>query len=275
MNIVRKVMISPTCRLHMKKAKNKVRMKERDWLTSEDEFFSRSNSPVSSFTIDYNSSRMKARDIPIKPRNAMQERYLRVLEDSSLPIVVAAGPAGVAKTFLCNAVGIKKLLDGEVDKLIITRPAVSVDEEHGFLPGSLEEKMDPWMRPIYDVFYKFVSPSIIKNMIAKQDIEICPLAYMRGRTFDNAWICADEMQNSTVDQMLMLLTRIGSNSKLIITGDPNQHDRGFRENGLNDFITRIDSHGGDNNIEIVKFNAEHVERHPVIKHIINIYANRS
>ena len=116
---------------------------------------------------------------------------------------------------------------------MITRPAVSVDEQHGFLPGTLEEKMDPWLRPIYDVFYKFITPAQVNNLINKQQIEICPLAYMRGRTFDNAWICADEMQNSTPQQMLMLLTRIGKNSKLVITGDPAQHDRGFEKNGLN------------------------------------------
>lgn len=260
------------------KGKNKYRYRgDKDWLTSDDEMFSRSSSPIQSSIMIMGQSSYKSdasyslRTPEIKPRNEMQTRYLNLLETPHPPIVIAAGPAGVAKTYLCNAVGIKKLIDGSVDKLIITRPAVSVDEEHGFLPGTLEEKMDPWLRPIYDVFYKFVSPATIKNMIAKQQIEICPLAYMRGRTFDNAWICADEMQNSTTQQMLMLLTRIGANSKLVITGDPQQHDRGYVENGLNDFIKRMHRSDRTKNIELVQFTEDHVERHPVIREILRMY----
>ena len=203
----------------------------------------------------------------------MQEKYVQCLETEHPSIVVSIGPAGVAKTYLCNAIGIQKLLSGAVDKLIITRPAVSVDEQHGFLPGTLEEKMDPWLRPIYDVFYKFVSPAKVHTLIASQKIEICPLAYMRGRTFDNAWICADEMQNSTTQQMLMLLTRIGKNSKLVITGDPAQHDRGFHQNGLQDLLLRLhhqkDAVGSD--VRLIEFTEEHVERHPVIKKILKMY----
>lgn len=225
-----------------------------------------------SFSQSYTS--MKKNVEPIKPRNDRQALYLRLLEAPNPPIVVAAGPAGVAKTYLCNAVGIQKLLNGSVEKLIITRPAVSVDEQHGFLPGTLEDKMDPWLRPIYDVFYKFISPQYLQDMIRKQKIEICPLAYMRGRTFDNAWICADEMQNSTVSQMMMLLTRIGMNSKLVITGDPHQHDRGFTVNGLTDFTSRYDKHIDEsiyNDIQIVNFTHEDVERHPVIRRILHMY----
>lgn len=215
---------------------------------------------------------------PIKARNPAQEYYLKMLENERPSIVIAAGPAGVAKTYLCNAVGIQKLINGSIDKLVITRPAVSVDEQHGFLPGTLEEKMDPWLRPIYDVFYKFISPSQVNNLINKQQIEICPLAYMRGRTFDNAWICADEMQNSTPQQMLMLLTRIGKNSKLVITGDPAQHDRGFEKNGLIDLLARLpqdDEENKDGDIRTVFFTEEHVERHPVIRKILKMYKTKS
>lgn len=209
----------------------------------------------------------------IKPRNAAQEKYMKLLETPSPPIVVAVGPAGVAKTYLCNAIGIQKLLNGQVDKLIITRPAVSVAEQLGHLPGTLEEKMDPWMRPIYDVFYKFVSPQKVQAMIQKQQIEICPLGFMRGRTFDNAWICADEMQNSTPEQMLMMLTRIGKNSKLVITGDPAQHDRGFERNGLVDLLRRLDTTSEEayHDIHVCQFTHEHVERHPVIKKVLKLY----
>jgi phosphate starvation-inducible PhoH-like protein len=176
-------------------------------------------------------------------------------------------------------VGIQKLISGSIEKLIITRPAVSVDEQHGFLPGTLEEKMDPWLRPIYDVFYKFISPSQVSNLMMKQQIEICPLAYMRGRTFDNAWICADEMQNSTPQQMLMLLTRIGKGSKLVITGDPAQHDRGFERNGLVDLLSRMDmeenKEHASSDIKTVFFTEDHVERNPVIKKILKMYKTKS
>jgi phosphate starvation-inducible PhoH-like protein len=197
---------------------------------------------------------------------------MNLLQTPASPsIVVATGPAGVAKTFISTAMGISKLKDGSIRKLIITRPAVAAGSDAiGFLPGTLEAKMDPFTRPIFDVFHKFASQKEVQAMIARQDIEICPLIYMRGRTFDNAWICADEMQNSTPEQMLMLLTRIGENSKLIINGDPTQHDRKYEVNGLADFLQRLDRSPCDE-IALVNFTEEHVERHPVIKKIIHMY----
>lgn len=215
---------------------------------------------------------------PIVPRNERQEEYLRWLTADDPPIVVAVGPAGVAKTYLCSAVGIQKLLDGTIERLIITRPAVSVDENHGFLPGDINAKLDPWMRPLFDVFHKYVTPNKLKALIEAQHIEICPLAYMRGRTFDNCFIVADETQNSTVSQMMMLMTRIGMGSKLVITGDPNQHDRGFGTNGLNDFLRRLSASTDSNalrDIKVVRFLAQDVERHPVIKHVLNLYNDKS
>lgn len=220
------------------------------------------------------SSYHTRRPDPIVPRNERQAAYLSMLETRDPPIIVAVGPAGVAKTYICTAVGIQKLLAGTVSRLVITRPAVSVDEQHGFLPGTLEDKMDPWMRPIYDVFHKYVSPTHLKALITNGKIEICPLAYMRGRTFEDAFICADEMQNSTVSQYLMLLTRIGTGSKLVITGDPDQHDRGFAVNGLSDFLHRMDNcidERTTDKLRIVRFTNADVERHPVIKHVIELY----
>lgn len=266
------------------KGKGKSRARDRDlWgVESDDEIYGGSRSLGSSlptcFAFD-NEALGSSGPMPsmsmkeVRPRNAAQEKYVRLLETPSPPIVIAVGPAGVAKTFLCNAIGIQKLLNGSVDKLIITRPAVSVAEQLGHLPGTLEEKMDPWMRPIYDVFYKFVTPSKVQSMIQKQQIEICPLGFMRGRTFDNAWICADEMQNSTPEQMLMMLTRIGRNSKLVITGDPLQHDRGFERNGLLDLLNRLDerSESEHHDIHVCRFTHEHVERHPVIKKVLKLY----
>jgi len=228
---------------------------------------------------------------PIKPRNSVQEKYLKLLTDKNPPILIATGPAGVAKTYLCTAVAIQKLIDGSITKLIITRPAVSVDEEHGFLPGSLEEKMDPWMRPIYDVFYKYMSPARVQALIAKQVIEICPLAYMRGRTFDNAFIIADEMQNCTTNQMLMLLTRIGKDSKLVVTGDPAQFERGFQQNGLIDLLRKMEKaairktetgeppeeveEDASMGIQVISFTAVHVERHPIIRRVLRLYESSS
>jgi len=274
--------ISPVCRLK-RMGKNKTKMKYgRDNYISDDEDFTMdmvysSYSPSAPSSQFFSNMKGGSKHI-VKPRNKTQEEYLKLLESSKPSIIIASGPAGVAKTYLCNAIGIQKLLHGEVEKLVITRPAVSVDEEHGFLPGTLEDKMDPWLRPIYDVFHNFVSPVQVKNMISKQEIEICPLAYMRGRTFDNAFICADEMQNSTPQQMLMISTRIGKNSKLVITGDPYQHDRGYGENGFADFITKYKTaiHNNNNSelqneIQLIEFTEKDVERSNAVKVILSLY----
>lgn len=209
----------------------------------------------------------------IKPRNANQKLYMDALEKDSNHIIFATGPAGTGKTILACHLGLRKLQSGDVQKLILTRPAVSVEEQHGFLPGTLEEKMEPWLRPVYDVFYQYFSPQKLQSLIQKQVIEICPLAYMRGRTFENAWIIADEAQNMTPNQMLMLLTRIGNHSKMIITGDPKQHDRGFEQNGLTDFLQRYEGKKDkfNNEVFVIEFVHADVERHPVIRKILGLY----
>lgn len=209
----------------------------------------------------------------IKPRNENQKIYMDALEKEHHPIIFATGPAGTGKTILACHLGLRKLQSGDVQKLILTRPAVSVEEQHGFLPGTLEEKMEPWLRPVYDVFYQYFSPQKLQTLIQKQVIEICPLAYMRGRTFENAWIIADEAQNMTPNQMLMLLTRIGNNSKMIITGDPKQHDRGFECNGLTDFLQRYNEKKDKftNEVVVIEFLYGDVERHPIIRKILGLY----
>jgi phosphate starvation-inducible PhoH-like protein len=209
----------------------------------------------------------------ILPRNIAQEDYLYQLADPSSNIVFAVGPAGTGKTLLCTQMGIKAYMEREVSKIVITRPAVSVDEQHGFLPGDLNEKMAPWTRPIFDIFEKHFSVSQIETMLFENIIEIAPLAYMRGRTFENSWIIADEMQNATKSQMKMLLTRIGNNTKMIVTGDLKQHDRGFSENGLSDFIELVDTYDEHNlsHIKISKFDMQDVERHPAVIEILEIY----
>ena len=277
--------ISPVIRQGGMKGKNKAKFtKYRDnYLSEDDDEFSMdmmySTHSHSAPSASFYSNSVKMPKFTIKPKNKNQEHYIKMLEAPKPSIIIASGPAGVAKTYLCNAIGIQKLINGEYEKLIITRPAVSVDEEHGFLPGTLEDKMDPWLRPIYDVFHKFVSPIQVKNMIAKQEIEICPLAYMRGRTFDNAFICADEMQNSTIQQMLMIATRIGKNSKLVITGDPSQHDRRFSDNGFADFIKKYKITAAndinneiDNEIDLIEFTPEDIERSNAVKVVLNMYS---
>ncbi len=152
-----------------------------------------------------------------KPLNKSQEKYYHLLQNKNKKIVMAVGPSGTGKTTLATEVGIRHLLLGNISKLILVRPTIAVDDEQlGFLPGGLEDKMAPWVRPIYDILYQFISPKEVQSMIENKEIELAPLAYMRGRTFKNCWIVADEMQNSTINQMKMLLTRIGHNTKIVI-----------------------------------------------------------
>jgi len=168
----------------------------------------------------------------------------------------------------CHA-GSKALANRQVDRLILTRPAVSVDEQHGFLPGTLEKKMEPWTRPMFDCLHRYMSPKQVRALIEDGKIEISPLAYMRGRTFDNAWIIGDEMQNSTPSQMKMLLTRIGEGSKLVVAGDIQQHDRGFEDNGLADLVNR--SNPASLSIRHINFTDEDVVRSEVIKEVLSMY----
>ena len=171
---------------------------------------------------------------------------------------------------LAVQMAIKLLKEGMINKIIVTRPAVSVDEEHGFLPGDLNAKMAPWTRPIFDVFEDYYHPREIAGMLEDGVIEISPLAYMRGRTFKNAFVIADEMQNTTPSQMKMLLTRIGDNSRMVVTGDLNQADRP-RENGLLEFCSLYGRGGDYRMIALARFETKDVERHPVVKEVLKIY----
>jgi phosphate starvation-inducible PhoH-like protein len=204
----------------------------------------------------------------ITPRTVTQRKYIDFLY-SSVPIVIGTGPAGTGKTLLACHAGSKALMNGQVNKLVLTRPAVSVDEQHGFLPGTLEKKMEPWTRPMFDALHRYFSPKNVRDMVHDQQIEICPLAYMRGRTFDHAWIIGDEMQNSTSSQMKMLLTRIGHGSKMVIAGDVKQFERGFEQNGLVDLLARLDV--ASLNIKQVQFSEEDILRSEVVKEVLRMY----
>jgi phosphate starvation-inducible PhoH-like protein len=214
----------------------------------------------------------KYKRVEIMPRNLRQEDYLAYLENPKKDMVFALGPAGTGKTLIATLWAIKQLKSREIERIVITRPAVSVDEQHGFLPGTLEQKMAPWTRPIMDVFREFWDLKQIESMLENEVIEIAPLAYMRGRTFKNCVIIGDELQNSTVSQMKMLLTRIGEGSKMVITGDLNQHDRGFEQNGLADFIKRL-AEDPSSRMSLVEFERQHVERHPAVAEVLRIYGD--
>jgi phosphate starvation-inducible protein PhoH len=206
-----------------------------------------------------------------KPKNESQEEYARLLKNKNKKIVIATGPAGTGKTLFATEYGIKCFLLGTYEKLIFTRPSVSVDEDLGYLPGTLEEKMAPWVRPIYDVLYNFVSPKEVTMMMEEKIIEIAPLGYMRGRTFKNCWIVADEMQNSSVSQMKMLLTRLGENSRLIITGDLEQYDKQNELNGLEDFLSKFKGKRSSS-ITSFEFQRGDIQREAVVKEILDIYS---
>jgi phosphate starvation-inducible protein PhoH and related proteins len=212
----------------------------------------------------------KKQQVHIIPRNTSQEHYLELLKNPKKHIVFAIGPAGTGKTMLGVQWAIKQLKEGVIDKIIITRPAVSVDEEHGFLPGTLNQKMEPWTKPIMDVFQEYYHTKQIAEMLEEGTIEISPLAYMRGRTFKNAFIVADEMQNATASQMKMLLTRIGENSRMVVTGDLAQADRP-KENGLLEFCELYGQGGEYRMIAMARFETKDIERHPVVKEVLSIY----
>lgn len=206
-----------------------------------------------------------------QPKNVHQEQYLKLLQQKSKKIIVVSGPAGTGKTLFAVENGVRNFLLGKIDKLIFTRPSVSVDEDLGYLPGTLEEKMAPWVRPIYDVLYQFLTPKDVQQQMEDKLIEIAPLGYMRGRTFKNTWIIADEMQNSTVAQMKMLLTRLGENSRLIITGDLEQYDRPDTINGLEDFLQKFKGKRSSS-ISNFEFERADIQREEVVKEVLDIYS---
>jgi phosphate starvation-inducible PhoH-like protein len=213
----------------------------------------------------------KKQRVSLYPRNENQKTYIQRLQDEQKSIVFAIGPAGTGKTMLAVQHGIKLFQEGIVDKIVVTRPAVSVDEDLGFLPGTLNEKMAPWTRPIFDVFGEYYQQKDIAKMLEEGVIEISPLAYMRGRTFKNAYIVADEMQNATVNQMKMLLTRLGENSKMVVTGDLAQADR-LNDNGLINFCNLLGERSY-RHIDIVQFDQRDIERHEAVKEVLKIYGD--
>lgn len=225
-------------------------------------------------TIRFEQSKpVKQKPIEIVPRTRNQEQLVLALQNDSVDIVVTAGPAGTGKTYLAMLAAVRAFREGEVDRIVLTRPAVGVeDEKHGFLPGDLNQKMDPWVRPLTDILREYYRPQDIQAMIDDQRIEIAPLAFMRGRTFRNAYIVADEMQNATPGQCKMLMTRIGSGSKIVITGDVEQADRARSNNGLMDLCKRL-GEGGVKGIAVCELDNRDIQRHRIIDSVLQLYSN--
>lgn len=211
----------------------------------------------------------KKQRVDIVPRNLSQENLVASLEDPNKYVTFAVGPAGTGKTLLATLHAIKCFKVGLVEKIVITRPNVAVDDRDiGYLPGDILKKMTPWMMPVLDVFAEYYTQAEIQVMLEENIIEMVPIAYVRGRTFKNAYIIFDEAQNSTPTSLLSILTRIGDGSKMVITGDLKQGDRG-KDNGLADFVERFQNQS--QHIDIIKFEKKDVERHKVIKDILDIY----
>ena len=204
------------------------------------------------------------------PHSEKQKKYVRALKENE--IIISAGPAGTGKTFLAVAVGLTMLLEKKIERIILSRPAVEAGERLGFLPGDIREKVDPYLRPLYDSFYDLLDYEKIQKKIEIGDIEIAPLAFMRGRTLKNSFAILDEAQNATDTQIKMFLTRIGENSKIVINGDPSQID--LPKKSLSGLTKTKKLLGHLNEISFVDFDHTDVVRHPLVSKIVKAYSDQ-
>jgi len=210
---------------------------------------------------------IRTRKKTIVPRSAVQTTYMEALARDEM--IFALGPAGTGKTYLAVAQAVSQLITGSVDRLILSRPAVEAGERLGFLPGDMKEKVDPYLRPLYDALYDMLPAEQVERRIVSGEIEIAPLAFMRGRTLNDAFIILDEAQNTTPQQMKMFLTRFGMRSRMVICGDPHQVDLPDpSKSGLADAVGRLERVKG---IAIVRFTAADVVRHPLVGRIVDAY----
>jgi phosphate starvation-inducible PhoH-like protein len=211
---------------------------------------------------------IRTRKKTIVPRTAMQADYMRQL--ASREIIFALGPAGTGKTYVAVAQAVSQLMTGSVQRLILSRPAVEAGERLGFLPGDMKEKVDPYLRPLYDALYDCMPPEQVERRLASGEIEIAPIAFMRGRTLADAFVILDEAQNTTREQMKMFLTRFGQNSRMVVCGDPKQVDipGGANMSGLHDAVARLT---GVEGVGVIHFTRGDVVRHPIVGRIVEAY----
>ena len=211
---------------------------------------------------------IRTRRKTIVPRSATQIEYMRALSKSD--VIFALGPAGTGKTYLAVAQAVSQLMTGSVQRLILSRPAVEAGEKLGFLPGDMKDKVDPYLRPLYDALYDCMPPEQVERRLGSGEIEIAPIAFMRGRTLNDAVIILDEAQNTTPQQMKMFLTRFGQNSRMVICGDPKQVDipGGDRMSGLADAVQKLE---GVEGIAVTRFTTADVVRHPIVGRIVEAY----
>ncbi len=235
-------------------------------------------SSINEFMIDEKNNFEKKVEYIIKtpkksviPRSERQKDYVRALRESD--IIISAGPAGTGKTFLAVAVALTMLLDKKIERIILSRPAVEAGERLGFLPGDMRDKVDPYLRPLYDSLYDLLDFEKIQKKIEVGDIEIAPLAFMRGRTLKNSFAILDEAQNATDTQIKMFLTRIGENSKIVINGDPSQID--LPNKSLSGLHRSKKLLGHLKEISVVDFNHKDVVRHPLVSKIVKAYSDQS
>ena len=235
-------------------------------------------SSINEFMIDEKNNIKKKVEYIIKtpkksviPRSERQKDYVRALKESD--IIISAGPAGTGKTFLAVAVALTMLLDKKIERIILSRPAVEAGERLGFLPGDMREKVDPYLRPLYDSLYDLLDFEKIQKKIEIGDIEIAPLAFMRGRTLKNSFAILDEAQNATDTQIKMFLTRIGENSKIVINGDPSQID--IPNKSLSGLYRSKKLLGHLKEISVVDFDHKDVVRHPLVSKIVKAYSDKS
>jgi phosphate starvation-inducible PhoH-like protein len=214
---------------------------------------------------------IRTRKKTIVPRSAAQIEYMMAL--ASKDIIFALGPAGTGKTYVAVAQAVSQLITGSVQRLILSRPAVEAGERLGFLPGDMKEKVDPYLRPLYDALYDCMPPEQVERRLASGEIEIAPIAFMRGRTLADAFVILDEAQNTTQAQMKMFLTRFGQNSRMVVCGDPKQVDipGGVAMSGLADAVSRLE---GVEGIAVTRFTAADVVRHPIVGRIVEAYEGK-
>ena len=243
---------------------NNGNIENKDILSSVDQFMINEKVKNSNIT-----DIIKTPKKSIIPRSEKQKRYVRALRESE--IVISAGPAGTGKTFLAVAVGLTMLLEKKIERIILSRPAVEAGERLGFLPGDMKEKVDPYLRPLYDSLYDLFHFEKIQRMIEIGDIEIAPLAFMRGRTLKNSFAILDEAQNATDTQIKMFLTRIGENSKIVVNGDPSQIDLPNKHMSGLDRAKKLLSCLDE--IKVIDFDHSDVVRHPLVSKIVKAYSS--